>query len=131
MKSFFVFLLIHFSACAYCQVSSALPAEKLIVSSWILDSVRINGIIQPLTDANKKSKLIFYKDHHSESINEYGFSDKGSWQLKNGNKTLLIQTPDDSLKFEVLTLQKNRLVMSVINPNTKEPVITYLRNEND
>ncbi|WP_194767886.1 lipocalin-like domain-containing protein [Tamlana sp. I1] len=120
---------ILFLACILISVSAYSQTEKELIGKW-----HLIGFTTP--EGNKKSiqeefgttevYQIFYKDHvFVSTIGDEEYS--GTWELKDNNKELEIETDDGPLRFHVVYADKKKRTIS----NGMLGTLEYVRAANE
>lgn len=125
LVTFFIIALCKF--CSYAQTNHIEVDQKQFINTWRLDSIYSNNKKIPLTLANQFSSLILKKEFAAELVNETGYSEDAHWKYKPVTNQLSIITLDDyEILFKIVSIKKDFLIASIINPATKEIIVSYL-----
>ena len=118
MKTLFKILFIIFLiSCPNSVKSQNLEnVEENIVNEWSLEYYEIGGQRFPPKSGNENDKMIFTKEHQSESISN-GISQIGTWEFDNESNTLLVvdENTKFNMKLKVISCSKTNCVLNLKN----------------
>jgi len=112
LKTIFIFFLISIPDIAKSQ--NLENFEKYIVNEWNLEYYETGGEKFPPNPGHEDDKIIFTKDHKSESI-DMGDSHFGTWEFDKENGILLVIQENDEfkIKFKVISCTETNCVLEM------------------
>jgi Lipocalin-like domain len=99
------------------KLSTNINYDSLIVNTWQTESVKINDKEIELTNIQKNSRVIFYKNHTSENKSN-DLIEKGRWSIDSTNMILKVISdilPNESVTFKILSLTSSKFIFSLNN----------------
>ena len=119
MKILFTFLIILSSN--FVKSQNFDKFEDYIVNEWILENYEINGTKFPPKSGHENDKMIFTKEHKSESINN-GISQKGTWEFDKVKGILLVVDEKNrfNMELKVISYTENNCILELENPENQK-----------
>ena len=106
---------------SFAQKSTA-HYDSLLVNTWRFKSLEINENAVPLTEVQKRSKMIFNKNHTSKQVYD-DIAEKGTWYINEPAATIEVTSdllPDESVSYKILTLTSDTLVFEIKNEENNQ-----------
>ncbi|GAA4079000.1 hypothetical protein GCM10022389_26320 [Flavobacterium cheonanense] len=114
LNTLFIFFLISIPNIAKSQ--NLENFEEYIVNEWSLEYYETGGAKFPPKSGHENDKMIFTKEHKSESINN-GVSQVGTWEFDKENGILLVveEKNEFKMKFKVISCTETNCVLELKN----------------